>query len=63
VAVTDASNKVIDFACMLMLQPLSVPMGDVQMEFIGNASRPDSPCSFSGIPGGSAGPLVPALVR
>jgi hypothetical protein len=63
VAVTDSSNKVLDFICMFMLQPLSVPMTDVQLEFIGNASRPDSPCSFSGMPGGAAGPLVPALVR
>lgn len=63
VPVTDASNRVTDFVCVLMLQPLSVPMTDVQLEFIGNASRQDSPCSFSGMPGGAAGPLVPALVR
>lgn len=63
VPVTDASNKVIDFSCMLMLRPLSIPMSDTQMEYIGNASRQDSPCSFSGMPGGVAGPLVPALVR
>ena len=48
---------------MLMLQPLSIPMADVQLEFIGNASLQTSPCSFSGMPGGAAGPLVPALVR
>jgi hypothetical protein len=63
VPVTDSANKVIDFLCMLMLQPLSIPMTDVQLEFIGNASSPTSPCSFSGMPGGVAGPLVPALVR
>ena len=63
VPVTDAANKVIDFACMLMLQPLSIPMKDVQLEFIGNAGSVTSPCSFSGMPGGVAGPLVPALVR
>lgn len=63
VPVTDDANKVLDFMCMLMLQPLSVPMADVQLEFIGNASSPTSPCSFSGMPGGAAGPLVPALVR
>ncbi len=63
VPVTDGVNRVVDFLCMLMLQPLSVPMADVQLEYIGNASRRDSPCSFSGMPGGSAGPLVPALVR
>jgi hypothetical protein len=63
VPVTDSSNKVIDFLCMLMLQPLSIPMADVKLEFLGNASLPTSPCSFSGMPGGAAGPLVPALVR
>ncbi len=63
VPVTDSANKVIDFMCMLMLQPLSVPMADVQLEYLGNASDPTSPCSFSGMPGGVAGPLVPALVR
>ena len=63
VPVTDSGNKIIDFVCMLMLQPLSIPMADVQLEFLGNAGTLTSPCSFSGIPGGSAGPLVPALVR
>ena len=63
VPVTDDSNTVTDFVCMLMLQPLSIPMTDVQLEFIGNASLQSSPCSFSGMPGGAAGPLVPALVR
>lgn len=63
VPVTDSSNRVIDFACMFMLQPLSIPMTDVQLEYLGNASLPTSPCAFSGIPGGVAGPLVPALVR
>jgi Flp pilus assembly protein TadG len=63
VPVTDSTNKVIDFLCMFMLQPLSVPMTDVQLEFVGNASLPSSPCSFSGMPGGVSGPLVPALVR
>lgn len=63
VPITDSGNKVIDFACMFMLRPLSIPMSDTQLEYIGNASRQDSPCSFSGMPGGAAGPLVPALVR
>lgn len=63
VPVTDSSNRVIDFLCMFMLQPLSIPMTDVQLEYLGNASLPTSPCSFSGMPGGVAGPLVPALVR
>jgi Flp pilus assembly protein TadG len=63
VPVTDNANRVVDFLCMLMLQPLSIPMADVQLEYIGNASLSASPCSFSGMPGGVSGPLVPALVR
>lgn len=63
VPVVDASNQVDGFACMLLLQPLSIPMQTIQMEYLGNASLPTSPCSFSGMPGGAAGPLVPALVR
>jgi hypothetical protein len=47
----------------LMLQPMSVPMADVRLEFIGNASESNSPCAFNGIPGTAAGPLVPVLVR
>lgn len=52
-----------DFVCMLMLQPLSIPMTNVQLELIGPADDPASPCSTSGLPGGVAGPLVPVLVR
>ena len=63
VPVTDDTMKVIDFACMFMLEPLSIPMADVKLEYIGNASNQSSPCSFSGMPGGEGGPLVPALVR
>jgi hypothetical protein len=63
VPVVDGGDKVDGFACMLMLQPLSIPMAPIQLEYRGNASDPLSPCSFSGIPGGAAGPLVPALVR
>ncbi len=63
VPVTDSTNRVIDFMCMFMLQPLAIPMANTQLEYIGNASLASSPCSFSGMPGGAAGPLVPALVR
>ena len=48
---------------MFMLQPLSVPMSDAKLEFRGNASAVGSPCTTSGTPGGTAGPLVPVLVR
>ena len=63
VPIIDAGSHVIDYACMLMLQPLSIPMTDVQLEFRGNASNPASPCTSNGRPGGTAGPLVPVLVR
>lgn len=63
VPVVSASGRVIDYACMLMLQPLSTPLVDVYLEFIGNAGASDSPCTTSGLPGGTAGPLVPVLVR
>lgn len=63
IPVINSLAGVIDFACMLMLQPLSIPMTDTQLEFRGNAGSPGSPCTTSGLPGGSAGPLVPVLVR
>jgi Flp pilus assembly protein TadG len=63
VPVIDGSNHVIDYACMLMLQPLSIPMTDTVLEFRGNAGAAGSPCTTSGLAGGSAGPLVPVLVR
>lgn len=63
VPIVNASNQVIDYACMLLLQPLSVPVVDVQLEFISNAGAANSPCTTNGLPGGTAGPLVPALVR
>lgn len=63
VPVVDGSNSVIDWSCMLMLQPLSIPLVDVQLEFIGLAGAPGVPCATSGMPGGWAGPLVPQLVR
>lgn len=63
VPVIDAGAHVIDFVCMLMLQPLSIPMTDVQLEFRGNAGAVGGPCTTSGLAGGTAGPLVPVLVR
>jgi Flp pilus assembly protein TadG len=55
--------EVIDFVCMFMLAPMTGPKEDAQMEYRGLASLPDSPCTPSGKPGGTAGPLVPVLVR
>lgn len=63
VPVIDGGNHVIDYLCMLMLQPLSIPMTDTQLEFRGNAGAAGSPCTTGGLAGGSAGPLVPVLVR
>lgn len=63
VPVVNGANQVIDYACMFMLQPLTIPMADVYLEYRGNASIPGSPCVSAGIPGGTAGPLVPVLVR
>lgn len=64
VPITDTyPGTVQDYACMLLLQPLSVPLADVQLEFLGRAGEPGSPCVTNGLPGGAAGPLVPMLVR
>jgi len=58
-----SGTSVSDFACMLMLQPLSIPLQNVQLEYVGNASAANSPCATNGLPGGSSGPRVPVLVR
>jgi len=63
VPVLDGGSHVIDYACMLMLQPLSIPMSDSWLEFRGNAGAANSPCTTSGLAGGAAGPMVPVLVR
>jgi Flp pilus assembly protein TadG len=62
VPITTGAN-IMAFACMLMLQPIPTPFADVQLEYIGNANATGSPCTGSGLPGGTAGPLVPVLVR
>ncbi|WP_228121988.1 pilus assembly protein TadG-related protein [Variovorax paradoxus] len=63
VPVVDGGNHVIDYLCMLMLQPLSIPMTEVQLEFRSNAGAVGSLCTTNGLAGGSVGPLVPVLVR
>jgi Flp pilus assembly protein TadG len=64
VPVINGASQVVDYACMLMLQPLSIPMApSVQLEFRGNAGDENSPCTTIGLAGGAAGPLVPVLVR
>ncbi|MBW8828546.1 MAG: Tad domain-containing protein [Burkholderiales bacterium] len=63
VPILSAASQVIDYACMLMLQPISGPTTTIQLEFLGNAGNSSSPCSTNGLVGGTAGPLVPALVQ
>lgn len=63
VPVVNDSMQVTGFACMLLLQPLSIPLANIQVEYIDDASSLSSPCTTSGLPGGAAGPLVPMLVR
>lgn len=63
VPVIDGGSKIADFACMLMLQPISGPTTTVQLEYLGNAGDIGSPCTSNGFAGGTVGPLVPALVQ
>jgi hypothetical protein len=63
VPVISGANGVLDFACMLMLQPMSSPTVNVQLEFLGNAADTNSPCTTNGLAGASAGPLTPVLVQ
>lgn len=63
VPVIDGASKVIDYACMFMLEPLTGPKATAHMEYRGLGGSPTSPCTTNGIPGGTAGPLVPVLVR
>jgi hypothetical protein len=51
------------FACVLMLHPIYGPNTTVHLEFVGNATALNSPCASVGLPGGTAGPLVPGLVQ
>jgi len=63
VPVINTSSKVLDFACMLILQPMTSPTVDIQMEFIGNATAANSPCSTNGASAGGSGASVPVLVQ
>lgn len=61
------SNKVIGWACGLMLNPVN-GTGETEkyrIQFIGDASASNSPCATAGIPGGGTaiGPLVPTLIQ
>jgi hypothetical protein len=63
VTVLNGANTVVDFVCMLMLQPMTGPTVDVQLEFLGNAGAEGSPCTTNGLGGGAAGPLTTVLVQ
>lgn len=52
-----------EFACMLMLTPLEPSSMTSNLEYLGLANAPASPCKGSGLVGGTAGPLIPVLVR
>jgi Putative Flp pilus-assembly TadE/G-like len=58
-----ASTTLTDWACVLMLAPIDKPTTTIYLEFVGNAREFSSPCASAGKPGGSNGPLVPALVQ
>lgn len=63
VPVVSSASRIIDYACMLMLQPVDGPTTTVQFEYLGNGGSLSSPCTPSGLAGGNVGPLVPALVE
>ncbi len=63
IPVINGANAVTDFVCILLLQPMQGPTVDVQVEYLGIAAAASSPCTSIGLPGGTAGPLVPVLVQ
>ncbi|MDE2203496.1 MAG: hypothetical protein KGJ38_12375 [Burkholderiaceae bacterium] len=63
VPVVSSASKIMDYACMLMLQPVDGPTTTIQFEYLGNGGSVGSPCTPSGLAGGNVGPLVPALVE
>lgn len=62
VPIINTAATIQDFVCMLMLQPMSGPTVDVQMEYLGRTNDVNSPCTSYGPPGGT-GPRVPTLVQ
>ncbi len=62
------TQPVLAYACVLLLHPMthtSDPLysADMWLEYRGAANDPTSPCSTSGMAGGTTGPLVPVLVH
>ncbi|MDR0216304.1 MAG: pilus assembly protein TadG-related protein [Comamonas sp.] len=56
-------GKIDGWACVLMLHPIDSNKTTVYLEYIANASSPQSKCTTNGLPGGGTGPLVPMLVQ
>ena len=60
-------GKVIGYACMLMLSPVTSQVGwrKQLVMYEGDSTSPDSPCSTFGTPGNDddIGPLVPSLIQ
>lgn len=50
------------FVCIFLLQPMPIPVTNIKVEYLGNASDPASPCTTAGLAGGT-GPKVPVLVQ
>lgn len=59
--------KINRVACILLLHPIKTGAAasseKMWIEYLGAANDPVSPCASSGLPGGTAGPLVTVLVR
>jgi len=63
---TQQTVQMDDWACVLLLAPISKPGGGsftARLEYLGPAGAPNSPCVTAGLGGGVAGPLVPVLVQ
>ena len=54
---------ILAYACVLMLHPITSPGDIVYMEYVDNAQSISSPCTTSGLAGGTIGPLIPVLVQ
>jgi hypothetical protein len=52
----------LDYGCVLMLEPMGGPGSTTYVEYRGLASQPGNLCPVNGLSGGG-GPLVPTLVR
>ncbi len=67
-----ANPPVLDFACVLLLAPVanggsaaswSQVTTTLDIEYLGLADTPGTPCASSGLGGGTFGPLVPVLAK